>query len=123
MPALPLFIMDPSWDQFEALIPPVVDNHLLGCHRPRVRDRVIFDKLLQVLVLGAAYEKISDTACSATTIRRRRDAGIDAGIFPALEQICLEAYAESKGWIWKICASMGVLSKHPVVAKSLGNLR
>jgi len=26
MPAVPLFIMDPLWDQFEALIPPVVDH-------------------------------------------------------------------------------------------------
>lgn len=92
MPALPLFIMDPLWRQFEALIPPVVDDHPLGCHRPRVPNRVVFDKLIQVLVLGAAYAKISDTTCSATTIRRRRDEWISAGIFPALEQICLEAY-------------------------------
>lgn len=92
MPAVPLFIMDPLWSQFEALIPPIIDNHPLGCHRPRVADRVIFDKLIQVLVLGAAYEKISDTGCSATTIRRRRDEWIEAGIFPALEHICLEAY-------------------------------
>lgn len=92
MPAVPLFIMDPLWSQFEALIPPMIDNHPLGCHRPRVADRVIFDKLIQALVLGAAYEKISDTGCSATTIRRRRDEWIEAGIFPALEQICLEAY-------------------------------
>lgn len=52
----------------------------------------VFDKLVQVLVLGAAYEKISDAGCSATTIRRRCDEWIDAGIFTALEQICLEAY-------------------------------
>ena len=92
MPAVPLFIMDPLWSQFEALIPPVVDDHPLGCHRPRIPDRVVFDKLVQVLVLGASYAKISDTTCSATTIRRRRDAWIGAGIFTALEQLCLEAY-------------------------------
>lgn len=84
--------MDPLWSQFEALIPPVVDDHPLGCHRPRIPDRVVFDKLVQVLVLGASYAKISDTTCSATTIRRRRDAWIGAGIFTALEQLCLEAY-------------------------------
>lgn len=92
MPAVPLFIMDPLWSQFEALIPPVVDDHPLGCHRPRIPDRVVFDKLVQVLVLGASYAKISDTTCSATTIRRRRDEWIGAGIFTALEQLCLEAY-------------------------------
>lgn len=97
MPAIPLFIIDPLWSQFAALIPPVVDDHPLGCHRPRVPDRVVFDKLIQVLVLGAAYQKISDTTCSATTIRRRRDEWIDAGIFPALEQLCLEAYDRFEG--------------------------
>lgn len=92
MPAVPLFIMDPLWSQFAALIPPVVDDHPLGCHRPRISDRVVFDKLVQVLVLGASYEKISDTTCSATTIRRRRDEWIAADIFTALEQICLDNY-------------------------------
>lgn len=89
MPAVPLFIIEPLWSQFEALIPPVVDDHPLGCHRPRISDRIIFDKLVQVLVLGAAYDKISDSTCSATTIRRRRDEWIAADIFSALEQICL----------------------------------
>ncbi|GAA2027565.1 hypothetical protein GCM10009720_04110 [Yaniella flava] len=92
MPAFPLFIIDPLWSQFEALIPPVVDEHPLGCHRTRIADRVVFDKLVQVLVLGASYEKISDTTCSATTLRRRRDEWIAAGIFSALEQICLDNY-------------------------------
>ena len=29
---------------------------------------MVFDKLIQVLVLGAAYERIADSTCSATTI-------------------------------------------------------
>ena len=52
----------------------------------------MFDKLVQVLVLGASYEKIADSTCSATTIRDRRDEWIDAGVFDRLEQLCLEAY-------------------------------
>lgn len=45
MPAVPSSIIDPIWHQFEALIPPVIDEHPLGCHRPRVPDRILFDKL------------------------------------------------------------------------------
>ena len=97
MPAVPSSFIEPLWHQFEALIPPVVDAHPLGCHRPRVSDRVIFDKLVQILVLGAAYAKIADSTCSATTIRRRRDEWIIAGLFPALEQICLNAYDKMIG--------------------------
>ena len=66
MPAVPSFIIGPLWAQFAALIPPVEDSHPLGCHRPRVPDRVVFDKLVQVLVLGAPYEEISDPTCAAT---------------------------------------------------------
>jgi transposase len=97
VPALPSFIIDPLWDQFEVLLPEPIDEHPLGCHRPRIPDRVVFDKLIQVLVLGAAYERIADSGCSATTIRRRRDEWIAAGVFDELEQICLDAYDKIVG--------------------------
>ena len=92
MPALPSCVIDPLWDQFAALLPERKVAHPLGCHRPRIPDRIVFDKLVQVLVLGASYEKIADSTCSATTIRDRRDEWIDAGVFDRLEQLCLEAY-------------------------------
>ena len=90
MPAIPSFLIEPIWDQFRVLIPVPIDTHPLGCHRRRIPDRIIFDKLVQVLVLGAAYAKISDSSCSATTLRDRRDDWIEAGIFARLEQICLD---------------------------------
>ncbi len=71
MLTLPSSISEPLWDQFAALIPTRVDTHRLACHRPRIADRVVFDKLIQVLVLGAAYERIADATCSATAIRAR----------------------------------------------------
>ena len=84
--------MDPLWSQFAALLPEREVTHPLGCHRPRIPDRVVFDKLIQVLVLGAAYERIADSGCSASTVRRRRDEWIDAGVFARLEDLALEAY-------------------------------
>jgi transposase len=92
VPAVPSSIIDPLWDQFAALLPERRVTHPLGCHRRRIPDRVVFDKLVQVLVLGAAYEKIADSTCSATTMRDRRDEWITAGVFTALEQLCLQAY-------------------------------
>ena len=57
------------------------EPHLLGCHRPRISDRMIFEKLVQVLVFGCAYDvRIADELCSATTLRRRRDEWIEAGV-------------------------------------------
>lgn len=58
-------------------------------HRRRIADRIVFDKLIQVLVLGPAYERIADAVCSVTTIRARQDDWIDAGLVEHLEQIAL----------------------------------
>jgi hypothetical protein len=53
---------------------------------------VVFEKLVQVLVFGCAYERIADESCSATTLRRRRDEWIEAGSMEALEEMALESY-------------------------------
>ena len=47
---------------------------------------------MQVLVFGCAYEKIAGEGCSATTLRRRRDEWIGAGVVDALREMALEAY-------------------------------
>jgi hypothetical protein len=60
-------------EQFLALLPVRQDAHPLGCHRPRIADAVVFNKLIEALVFGARYERIADSSCSATTMRRRRD--------------------------------------------------
>jgi transposase len=49
------------------------------------------------LVLGATYERIADSTCSATTLRTRRDEWIAAGLFHELEDICLRAYDQVVG--------------------------
>jgi transposase len=81
---LPLWLTEPLWEQFAALLPPrpkFDPSHPLGCHRRRISDRIVFDKLLQVLRFGCSYEAIADSTCSATTIRSRRDEWIGLGLF------------------------------------------
>jgi transposase len=92
VPAVPSSIIEPIWDQFAALLPPHAALHPLGCHRRRIPDRVVFDKLVQVLVFGCAYARIADATCSATTLRRRRDEWIAAGVIEALHALALAAY-------------------------------
>lgn len=92
MPAIPAYIIDPIWEQFEALLPEREVDHPLGCHNPRIPEKVVFDKLVQVLVFGCAYERIADESCSATTLRRRRDEWIASGVMEQLQKIVLDAY-------------------------------
>ena len=91
MPAIPSSIIDPIWNQFSVLLPAQEALHPLGCHRPRIPDRVVFDKLVQVLVFGCAYQRIADATCSATTLRRRRDEWIAAGVMAILLDLALKA--------------------------------
>jgi len=66
MPALPSSILEPLWLQFAALLPARQVRHPLGCHRRRIPDRVIFDKLIQVLVFGCGWRCLAPTTdCSA----------------------------------------------------------
>ncbi len=120
MPAVPSFIIEPVWDQFAVLLPDHVDTHPLGCHRPRIPDRVVFDKLVQVLVLGVAYAKIADASCSATTIRDRRDEWIDAGVFERLEQLCLDAYDRMVGLGLDDLSVDGCITKAPCGGEAAG---
>lgn len=83
-------------------------------------DRIVFDKLVQVLVLGAAYAKIADSTCSATTIRRRRDEWIDAGVFTELEQLCLNAYDKMIGLDLTNLAVDGCIVKAPCGGEAAG---
>jgi hypothetical protein len=53
---------------------------------------VVFEKLVQILVFGCAYWRISDEGCSATTLRRRRDEWIDLGVMDELEEMARESY-------------------------------
>jgi hypothetical protein len=58
---------------------------------------VVFEKLVQVLVFGCAYEKIADRSCSATTLRRRRDEWIASGVIDSLRTMTLKAYDRMVG--------------------------
>jgi transposase len=102
VPVVPSWLLEPLWEQFSALLPvrPVYDpSHPLGCHRPRIGDRIVFGKLVQVLRLGCSYEAVADGTCGATTIRQRRDEWIRAGIFARLRQIALRAYDRVVGLV------------------------
>jgi transposase len=92
MPTLPPYIIEPISEQVRTLLPDRDVTHPLGCHRPRICDRVIFEKLVQILGVGCAYWRIADETCSATTLRRRRDEWIEAGVMEQLRGLALAAY-------------------------------
>lgn len=86
---------DAVWHALEPLVPVPVDDHPLGCHRPRIPDRVCFQGILIRLVTGCAWvdvETLLGGQVSDTTLRARRDGWIAAGVFDALIAEALAAY-------------------------------
>jgi transposase len=92
VPALPPYIIEPIWEQIVALLPERKTHHPLGCHRRPIPDRVVLEKLVQILVFGCAYERIADASCSESTLRRRGDEWIELGVVETLRRAALEAY-------------------------------
>ena len=120
MPALSPYIIDPIWEQFEALLPERDVDHPLGCHNPRIPDTVVFEKLVQVLVFGCAYERIADASCSATTLRRRRDEWIASGAMEKLRRIVLDAYDWMIGLDLSEVSVDGCITKAPCGGQKAG---
>jgi transposase len=111
--ALPSSILEPLWVQVAALLPTRQVRHPLGCHRPRIADRIVFDKLIQVLVFGCGYRRIADRTCSATTLRRRRDEWIALGLAEQLRLLVLAAYDRLLGVELEHLAVDGCTTKAP----------
>ena len=120
MPALPSSILEPLWVQVTALLPARQVHHPLGCHRPRIPDRVVFDKLIQILVFGCGYRRIADHTCSATTLRRRRDEWISAGVAEQLRLVVLAAYDQLFGLELAHLAVDGCITKAPCGGQTAG---
>ncbi len=120
VPALPPYIIEPIWEQFTALLPEREVDHPLGCHRSRIPDRVVFEKLVQVLVFGCAYRRIADGSCSATTLRDRRDEWIAHGTMETLREVTLEAYDRFIGLELADVAVDGCITKAPCGGEKAG---
>ncbi len=120
---LPSWLTEPLWGQFAALLPERPEyhpDHPLGCHRPRISDRIVFDKMLQLLRFGCSYQAIADTTCSATTIRNRRDEWIRQGVFARLKQIALDSYDRIVGLVLDQIAVDGSITKAPGGGEAAG---
>ena len=95
MRALDPEVANPVWAAVEGLLPSREDNHPLGCHNPRISDRVCFPGTLIRFVTGCSWETAEQLlagAVSDTTLRVRRDEWVEADVFENLETEALAAY-------------------------------
>ncbi|MEU8837374.1 MULTISPECIES: IS5 family transposase [unclassified Streptomyces] len=120
MPVLPSCLLEPLWDQFAALLPEHRDTHPLGCHNPRIPDRVVFEHVVAALVHGSGYERIATVGCSDRTIRRRVRHWAELGIAEQLHVLALQAYDRMIGLILEELSVDGCITKAPCGGERAG---
>ena len=109
-------VTDAIWAVIEPILPPPDRSHPLGCHNPRVPDRLCFRGILIRLVTGSSWEDIEailDHEVSDTTLRTRPNTWIDAGVFDQLADEALAAYDRIIGLDLEVVALDGSLHKAP----------
>ena len=123
MPALPSSVLEPLWVQFAALLPARQVHHPLGCHRRRIPDRVVFDKLIQALVFGCGYRRIAGATCSATPCAAAGMRGSPWGLPNGSGWRCLAPTSGCSGWSWSTWRWTGAPPRRPAAARSPGPAR
>jgi transposase len=108
------------WDQFADLLPKHVDTHPLGCHNPRIPDRVVFEHVIAALVHGSGYERIASPGCSDRTIRRRVKYWAGLGIAEQVHALALNAYDRMIGLELDELSVDGCITKAPCGGEAAG---
>jgi transposase len=117
-------VADAIWAAIEPLLPVPADTHPLGCHNPRVPDRVCFRGIVIRLVTGASWvdiEAIMNFEVSDTTLRARRDEWVNAGVFDQLEAEARRAYDRIIELDLDVVAIDGSLHKAPCGGEGTGH--
>jgi len=122
MLALSPAVVDAVWAAFAAHLPErPEDRHPLGCHRPRVSDRTCFEAILFRLVTGCSWDVAGRLGKgSETTLRRRRDEWVAAGVFELLVTEALSGYDRVIGLDLSEVAIDGSLHKAPCGGEGTG---
>lgn len=120
VPVLPSCLLEPLWDQFAALLPEHVDTHPLGCHNPRIPDRIVFERVIAALVHGSGYERIADRQCSDRTIRRRVKYWSQLGMAEQVHGPALQAYDRMIGLQLHELSVDGCITKAPCDGERAG---
>ncbi len=123
MRALEAEVVDVIWKAIQPLLPERLDAHPLGCHRPRVSDRLCFRGILIRLTTGSSWvdiEAILDHQVSDTTLRARRDEWIAADVFERLKAEATAAFDRIIGLDLSEVALDGSLHKAPYGGEGTG---
>jgi transposase len=122
MLALDPSVVDAVWASFGAHLPKREESlHPLGCHRPRICERDCFEAILFRLVTGCSWDVAGRLGKgSETTLRRRRDEWVAAGVFEHLVEEAIAAFDKVIGLDLSEVSIDGSLHKAPMGGEGTG---
>jgi len=122
MLALSPAVVEAVWQAFAAYLPEREEKpHPLGCHRRRISDRDCFEAILFRLVTGCSWDVAGRLGKGGeTTLRRRRDEWVKAGVFAVLVTEALSGYDRVIGLDLREVAIDGSLHKAPCGGEGTG---
>ncbi len=111
-----------AWAAIEPLLPePAPDTHPLGCHRPRISDRDCFEAILFRLVTGCSWDVAGRLGkAGETTLRRRRNDWLAAGVFDRFVDEAIDGYDRIVGLDLSEVAIDGSQHKAPCGGEGTG---
>lgn len=94
-------VPDPMWDQIRDLLPPEKEAGTPG--RPPVPFRTVLDGILFVLRTGCHWNAVPEKYGSGSTVHRRFQQWVRAGILDAIIALMLDWYDQRHGidWEWQ----------------------
>ena len=114
-------VVEVVWQAVSPLLPRHDDRHPLGCHRPRLSDRDCFEAILFRLVTGCSWDVAGRLGKGGeTTLRRRRDEWIAAGVFEILVDEAISAYDRIVGLDLSEVSIDGSMHKAPCGGEGTG---
>jgi transposase len=107
-------LSDELWECMAPLLPPP-KPHPLGCHRPRIPNRIAMDAILLVLRIGMQWNALDQTGiCTCSAAYRRFREWIDAGVFEAFWRNGLLQCEALSNIDWDWLALDGTMTKAPL---------
>ena len=122
MRALEPRLIDAVFTAVEGLLPPrPLDDHPLGCHRPRIADKTCLTGIVYRLALGCSWVDAGRlVGVGQATLRRRRDEWIAAGVFDQLVNEAICGYDRIRGLDLSEVSVDGSLHKSPCGGEGTG---
>ncbi len=116
-------VADAVWATVAHHIPPHVDNHPNGGHRPRINDRICFRVMMVRLVTECSWvdaEELCGNVVSDTTVRARYHEWIDADLFDTVAAHAIAAFDRIIGLELDDIAVDGSIHKAPCGGEGTG---